>query len=95
MIYEVYIIFSAKLNRYYIGTCANFSLRLDEHNNLAYPNAFTTKGIPWIKFLLIDNLTSQQAYSIERHIKKMKSRKYIENLILHPEIIENLRLKYQ
>lgn len=92
--YCVYIIFSAKLNRFYIGTSADFAKRIEEHNSALRPDAFTAKGIPWQKHLLIENLTSSQAYSIERHIKNMKSKKYIENLTLYPDIVEALKVKY-
>ena len=68
---------------------------MQEHNNKNYKDAFTTRGIPWEKLLLLDKLTSKQAYLIERHIKKMKSKKYIENLIKYPEMIINLIQRYQ
>jgi len=45
-------------------------------------------------FLVISDLTSEQAYKIERHIKKMKSKKFIENLVQFPEIIDKLKKKY-
>ncbi len=75
--YCVYIIYSRKLNRFYTGTTDNFKIRLIQHNSKTYPNSFTCKGIPWISYHIIDNLTSKQAYDIERHIKKMKSKKYL------------------
>jgi putative endonuclease len=43
----VYILFSKKLNRYYIGTTDNVEKRLSEHNSRLYVNSFTTRGIPW------------------------------------------------
>jgi len=90
----VYIIYSEKLGRYYIGTSDSFEKRLNEHNNAAHPNSFTSKGIPWNKYLVIDGLSSKQAFAIEQHIKKMKSRKYLENLKLYPEIIIKLKEKF-
>jgi putative endonuclease len=92
--YCVYIIYSRKLNRFYTGTTDNFKIRLIQHNSKTYLNSFTCKGIPWIAYHIIDNLTSKQAYDIERHIKKMKSKKYIENLLKYPEIIVKLRNEY-
>jgi hypothetical protein len=35
------------------------------------------------------------AVYIENHIKKMKSRKYIEDLSRHPEMVKKIREKYQ
>ncbi len=91
----VYIIFSEKLNRFYIGTTDNFENRLKQHNVAAFGDAFTIRGVPWIKYLLIENLGSHQAYAIENHIKKMKSRKYIENMRIYPDMIQNLIQKYK
>jgi len=42
----------------------------------------------------LDDLTYAQARMIETHIKRMKSRKYIENLMKYPAIAEKLKEKY-
>ena len=90
----VYIIYSSRLDRYYIGSTDNFNLRIQEHNNGLYPDAFTKRGIPWEKTFLLDGLNSKQAYLIEKHFKKMKSKKYIQNLITYPEISEKIKQNY-
>ena len=94
MNYAVYIIFSEKLNRFYVGTTDNPDRRIVEHNTGKHKDAFTKNGTPWLLFLVIDELSSNQAYQIEKHIKKMKSKKYIENLKAFPEIITKLKLLY-
>ena len=73
--YTVYILHSSQLNRYYTGSTDDVERRLAEHNTGKYKGGFTTKGIPWVLYLTIDGLSSKQAYEIESHIKKMKSRK--------------------
>ena len=90
-----YIIFSEKLNRFYIGTTDNFADRFKEHNSATYSDSYTAKGIPWSEFIVIKNLVSKQAYSIEKHIKNMKSKKYIFNLKRFPNIVEALIIKYK
>ena len=95
MKYAVYILFSEKLNRFYIGTTDNPDRRILEHNSGKYDDAFTKNVIPWSLFLVIDDLSSNQAYQIEKHIKKMKSKKYIENLKSYPEIIIKLKAQYK
>ena len=90
--YCVYIIFSEKLNKFYIGTTDNFERRLTEHNTEINSKSFTYKGRPWIKHLVINNLSSSQAYKIEKHLKAMKSSKYLINLIKYPELIDKLKL---
>jgi putative endonuclease len=49
----------------------------------------------WEKFFLIKCSNCQQAIRIERHIKNMKSRRYLENLVLYPEITERLLKRYK
>ena len=90
----VYIIFSEKLNKFYIGTTDDFDKRLKQHNSSEFLDAFTSKGIPWAKFIVIENLSSKTAYLIEKHIKSMKSKNYILNLPKYPDIIINLIEKY-
>ena len=92
--YCVYIIYSQKLNRFYIGTSNDFRKRLDEHNSLEHPNAYTARGIPWVPFLIIENLSSALAYAIEKHIKSMKSSAYIKNLAKYPNIVEHLKERF-
>jgi putative endonuclease len=54
--YCVYIIFSEKLNRFYIGTTDNFENRLFEHNYTTDEYSYSYRGRPWVKHLVIDNL---------------------------------------
>jgi putative endonuclease len=92
--YFLYIIYSAKLDRYYTGITHDVELRLQRHNNDYYNNKWTAKGKPWTLFLSIPCADKTQAAAIEQHIKKMKSKKYIQNLIRYPEIIQKLKVKY-
>ncbi len=91
--FTVYILHSNKLNRFYTGFTTNLELRLHLHEN-AEARKFTAKADDWILFLEISCESKSQGLAIEKHIKKMKSRVYIENLIKYPEIIEKLRIKY-
>ena len=83
----IYILFSEKLNRFYIGTTDDVEKRLLEHNLALYSDSFTSKGIPWELKLSYTCNSSKQAYELERFIKKMKSRKFIERLIEDESII--------
>lgn len=73
-----YILFSAKLNKYYIGACTDIDRRLYEHN--IGHSKFTSTGTPWILKYTETFKTLQEAKKREAAIKKMKSRKYIESL---------------
>ena len=95
MQFFVYILFSESLNKFYIGSTDDVSRRITEHNNIKYKNKFTSRGIPWSLFYEITCQSSRQAYKIEKHIKAMHSKKYIQNLINYPEISEKLLDKYK
>jgi len=45
MSYFVYIIYSEKLDRYYVGYSENITIRLDQHNKGL--SAFTAKASDW------------------------------------------------
>ena len=93
--YLVYVIYSAKLNRYYIGTTDNIERRLQEHNDGVYKDSFTCRGVPWEIYLVIEDLESKQAYDIESYMKRMKSSDYLKKLKEQPEVIEWLKTKFK
>jgi putative endonuclease len=93
--YLVYVIYSAKLNRYYTGTTDNIERRLQEHNDGVYKDSFTSRGMPWKIYLVIGDLESKQAYDIESYLKRMKSSAYLEKLKEQPEVVEWLKTKFK
>ncbi len=74
-----YILFSEKLNIYYVGSTGNLEDRLKRHNTGR--SNFTKRGIPWKLVYQKQYLTKSEAYKAELYIKSQKSKKYIENLI--------------
>ena len=73
----VYILYSEKLDRFYVGqTALSPKQRLEEHNNAHNENSFTSRGIPWTLFLTIACDSREHAKGVERHIKRMKSKAY-------------------
>lgn len=93
MKYCVYILHSEKLNRFYIGFTTNLDVRLEFHSS-AEARKFTYNADDWTAFITISCRSKSQALSIERHIKDMKSKAYVENLKRYPEIIQRLLAKY-
>jgi len=83
MHYSVYIIYSESLDKYYIGSCQDFGNRLLLHNSGR--NKSTKGGISWVLKYEEKYATNQEARKREAAIKKMKSRKYIEQLISSAE----------
>jgi putative endonuclease len=92
---SVYILYSKKLGNFYTGSCKDLSYRIEQHLNKEFTGSFTAKTQDWELYLSIDGLEYQQALSIETHLKKMKSKNYIQNLSKYPEIMERLKNKYK
>ena len=90
----VYILYSNQLHKFYIGSCENLDDRLIQHRAKSFKNSFTSLAEDWEVFYQISDLNYDQARKIERHIKKMKSKNYIENIKRFPEIMEKLIAKY-
>ena len=97
MAHIVYILHSSKLNRFYTGSSElEASERLVLHLNKYYgDNKYTSKADDWKLFLTIECSNKPQALAIEKHIKKMKSSKYINNLKQYPEMIDKLLDTYK
>jgi len=91
---SVYILFSKQLNIFYIGSCKDLSYRIDQHLNKEFIRSFTAKADDWVLHISIDDLIYEQARLIELHIKKMKSKVYIQNLLKYPDIIQKLKEQY-
>jgi putative endonuclease len=92
--YNVYILYSIHLSRFYIGETSDFENRLEQHNSNFYDSAYTKKANDWKKFLLIECESKSQALKIEKHIKNMKSVTYLKNLKKYPEMVLKLKEKY-
>ena len=76
----VYILYSEKVNKYYVGACIDLERRMREHNT--GHSKFTSTGIPWLLKYTENFTTLTEAKKRELAIKKMKSRKYIESLFI-------------
>ena len=79
MPFITYIIYSEKIDRYYVGSCEDIVVRLQRHNQGR--NRSTKAGVPWkLKYTEKYN-TRAEAVSREMEIKRKKSRIYIDWLI--------------
>jgi len=80
MVYYAYILFSKKIDRYYIGSTGNLEDRLNRHNQGR--SKATRSGAPEWKLVFFEEYSSRRdAVNREFYLKRMKSRKYIESLI--------------
>jgi len=77
----IYILYSELADKYYVGQTDDVTRRLIEHNELS-ENSFTSKYRPWTLMAKYAVGNSRGvALKIEKHIKKQKSRNYIESII--------------
>jgi len=79
MSFTVYILYSSVKDRYYIGQTSFLERRLHEHNSGHTKS--TKSGIPWNLMFQKEFDSRSEAVRYETHLKKMKSRRVIEELI--------------
>lgn len=77
--YTLYILYSKRLDRYYVGYTNDLSRRLTEHNRVK--GKYTDIGFPWILVYKEAFETKRSAIARERYIKSRKSRSFIIELI--------------
>ena len=83
------------IEKFYVGETMNLEERIKKHNSGFYDSAFTKQATDWVLFHSINCKNRGQARKIETHIKKMKSKTYIQNLKKYSEITEKLKNKYE
>jgi len=77
--YNVYILYSKKLNKKYIGVTKNLKERVDQHKSKQTP--FTSKDSDW-KLVYYEVFSSKlDAYSEEKFLKTGKGRERIKYLL--------------
>ena len=79
MEFFTYILFSQKLNKFYIGSTDDIYRRLSDHNR--GKTSFTKTGIPWDLVYKEAFPTRSEALRREKYIKNQKSVIYIRSLI--------------
>jgi putative endonuclease len=75
----VYVLYSKKLNKKYIGRTGNLKSRMEEHNNGKVP--FTSRGLPWVFIHYQAFLYKDDAVAEELFLKTGKGRERIKFLL--------------
>ena len=84
--FYIYILYSEKSDRYYVGHTNDVNRRLVEHNDTS-ENSYTSRMGPWVlKGSFPTGNDRGFAIRTEKHIKSQKSRKYLETLLDHGSI---------
>jgi putative endonuclease len=78
-LFFVYFLYSAKVDRYYVGQTDNILRRMCSHTSGQSP--YTSIAKDWILMHTESYATRSESLKREKAIKRKKSRKYIEWLI--------------
>ncbi|HHE38473.1 MAG TPA: GIY-YIG nuclease family protein [Candidatus Cloacimonetes bacterium] len=79
--FAVYVLYSRKYDKIYIGFTSNLEQRLISHNKLSN-KGWTPKYRPWKLILKEEFPDKKSAMKRERELKSHKGRDFIRNLIL-------------
>jgi putative endonuclease len=90
----VCVIRSKQDGSFYVGETLDITQRLRVHNSQELNKGKTRLKIPWELFFVLETDNRTISIKIEKHIKRMKSRKYLEDLKKYPEIGQRLIEKY-
>ncbi len=77
--YTVYIIYSERIDKYYIGFSSNVQERLRKHNRNS--KGFSSSDRPWIIVYLDVFDNKKDAMAREKQLKRWKNRERLERLI--------------
>lgn len=86
----LYIIYSPTSDKYFTGETTNVPERIEQHNSHKKIKTFTRAASDWELKLTHKCHSKEEAIFLEKYIKGMKSRKFIEKIIDHPEVLDKL-----
>jgi len=89
----LYILYSKSANRYYVGETPDLDIRLTQHILHHFKKGYTKAANDWEIALSKKCSFREDAIYLEKFIKRMKSRKFIQKLIVDPTILDNLLSK--
>ncbi|MFE3868129.1 GIY-YIG nuclease family protein [Flavobacterium sp. LS2P90] len=91
--HHLYILYSKSANKFYIGETHNIDERIIKHNQHSYSDSFTKIANDWELVLLLNCSNREEATFLEKLIKKMKSRIFIEKIIINHAILKDILSK--
>ena len=86
----IYILYSKKSDKYYVGESSNPQNRLTQHLEHHFKNNFTKIAADWTLVLEKEVSSKEDALFLERFIKRMKNRKFILKVIETPSILDDI-----
>ncbi|NGM62744.1 GIY-YIG nuclease family protein [Sphingobacterium sp. SGG-5] len=90
MDYHLYILYSQSSDRYYVGYTSDVLSRLEQHNT-SLRSTYTSKHRPWeLKKAIVLGNDRGFAMRVERAVKRMKRRKFLETIISDVDNIDTV-----
>jgi putative endonuclease len=77
--FSVYILYSHRLDKYYIGSTSDLEGRLHRHHTANH--GFTSTGKPWILVFTESHISKTEALKRENQLKAWKNKDRIKALI--------------
>ena len=87
MPYFVYILFSNKLNRFYVGITKNVDSRINQHNK--GESTYTSAGIPWSLLWSTVKSTLKDVEELELKLKNLSQERKIRFINKYDKGIED------
>ena len=76
-----------------MGESPNLAIRLEQHNQHHFKKNFTKAAKDWKVVLCKKCKSKEDAIYLERFIKRMKSKKFIQKVIEDPKILDDILRK--
>ena len=93
MSHFLYILHSKSVDKFYVGETVDVAFRLNLHNNHEFLGSFTKIASDWEVQLIFENLEKNNILYLEKFIKRMKSKVFIQKIIQNPEILHDVLSK--
>ena len=86
MSHYIYILYSNKIDKYYVGYSQDPEKRLTFHNS-EYNKIWSKRGQPWESKVVIEFSDKKAALQAEKFVKRQKSIDYIKKVIQAGKIV--------
>ena len=92
--YCVYILYSERFDKYYVGQTNSLGQRLVRHNEFELAGTYTAKYRPWVLKAWADVGGSRgDAMKLEKRLKSLKSKKMLADFAENPEKLADFAAK--
>ena len=75
--YKAYVLYSERLDKYYVGSTQDLDDRLSRHN--AGRSKYTKSGVPWQLVTSFDFESRSDAVKLENKIKKRGIKRFLDD----------------